>query len=342
MAELERHHANLLRATRACREHTDLGGNRAERKYVPVIEDALLARVLQPWFEHHLEKRHIKSPKVCLRDSKLAHHLLGVHDVAAKRADAPRRASLSAARGRRERRGSSVGTPRPTAQRGGRRTCRAGGPTLGPGGVARGVGITFGRYQGSDDPTTRARAPVAQEFRTRLKARWSECRLLRKGSGRRKIAHSHTPESDLDRAPRGMSTAARRTSWAAQLLAAGILGQTLYFKFSGAPEAVAIFTQLGVEPFGRIGLGVVELVAVGLLLVPRTAAIGGALTLALMLGAVASHLGPLGIEVEGDGLQLFGLALVTLAAGALITGLRRRELLKHAMRAARAAPNSIG
>jgi len=119
-----------------------------------------------------------------------------------------------------------------------------------------------------------------------------------------------------------------RASWAAQVVAAVILGQTLFFKFSGAPEAVALFTKLGVEPFGRIGLGIVELIGVVLLLVPRTAAFGGALTLGLMVGAVGSHLGPLGIEVEGDGGALFAMAVITLAAGALITWLRRHTLLR--------------
>jgi len=117
-----------------------------------------------------------------------------------------------------------------------------------------------------------------------------------------------------------------RIAWAAQIVAAVILGQTLYFKFSAAPEAVALFTKLGVEPWGRLGLGVVELVAVALLLVPRTAALGGAVAVGLMVGAVGSHLGPLGIEVEGDGGQLFLLALVTLVAGGVVAWLRRREL----------------
>lgn len=112
----------------------------------------------------------------------------------------------------------------------------------------------------------------------------------------------------------------------AQIIAALILAQTLYFKFTGASEAVAIFTKLGVEPWGRVGLGVVELVTAILLLVPRTAAIGGAMTVGLMVGAIGSHLGPIGIEVEGDGGQLFALACVTLIAGALVTWARRREL----------------
>jgi len=112
----------------------------------------------------------------------------------------------------------------------------------------------------------------------------------------------------------------------AQIVAAVILAQTLFFKFSGAPEAVAIFTKLGVEPWGRIALGVLELATAVLLLVPRTAALGGAVTVGLMVGAVGSHLGPLGIEVEGDGGQLFALACVTLIAGLIVTWAKRREL----------------
>jgi len=115
-------------------------------------------------------------------------------------------------------------------------------------------------------------------------------------------------------------------TWTAQITAAVILAQTLFFKFSGAEESVALFTKLGVEPYGRIGLGIVELVTVVLLLVPRTAAFGGLLTVGLMVGAVGSHLGPIGIEVNGDGGALFGMALVTLAAGLVTTWLRRAEL----------------
>jgi hypothetical protein len=119
---------------------------------------------------------------------------------------------------------------------------------------------------------------------------------------------------------------ALKLTWAAQILAAVILGQTLFFKFTGAPEAVELFTTLGVEPFGRIGLGVVELVTVILLLVPRTAALGGLVTLGLMLGAVGSHLTVLGIEVAGDGGALFGMAVVTALAGGVIAFTRRAEL----------------
>src|SRR4030095_6536569 len=90
-------------------------------------------------------------------------------------------------------------------------------------------------------------------------------------------------------------------SWTLQLVVAGILLQTLFFKFTGAEESVYIFTTLGVEPWGRLGSGVFELVAALLLLRPRTAPFGAALTMAVMAGAIGSHLTILGIEVKGDG-----------------------------------------
>ncbi len=115
-------------------------------------------------------------------------------------------------------------------------------------------------------------------------------------------------------------------SWACQLGAAAILGQTLYFKFTGAAESRFIFSQLGMEPWGRYATGVVELVAVVLLLNPRTAILGAVLATGLMGGAIMSHLTRLGIEVQGDGGLLFGLAITVLVLSAIVIVLRRREL----------------
>jgi uncharacterized membrane protein YphA (DoxX/SURF4 family) len=118
----------------------------------------------------------------------------------------------------------------------------------------------------------------------------------------------------------------RMLSWACQLAAAAILAQTLFFKFTGAPESVYIFSTLGLEPWGRIGTGVFEVLAVILLLVPRTSAAGAALAIGLMAGAIFFHLTKLGVEVQGDGGLLFKLSLVvTLCAGVVLV-LRRREL----------------
>jgi putative oxidoreductase len=115
-------------------------------------------------------------------------------------------------------------------------------------------------------------------------------------------------------------------SWVLQLLVAGILLQTLYFKFTGAPESVYIFSTLGAEPWGRIGSGVVELIAAILLLVPTTTTVGAALAMGVMVGAIFSHLTVLGIEVRGDGGLLFALALVVFAASAVVLLLRRGEI----------------
>lgn len=125
---------------------------------------------------------------------------------------------------------------------------------------------------------------------------------------------------------RSSGRGASLVSWAAQLVAAGILAQTLYFKFSGAPESKYIFSTLGLEPWGRIGSGVAELVAVVLLCTPGLAVYGALLTLGVLSGAIASHLLILGIEVQGDGGLLFGLALVASACAALVLVLRRRRI----------------
>lgn len=98
--------------------------------------------------------------------------------------------------------------------------------------------------------------------------------------------------------------------WIARIAAALILLQTLYFKFLGVDESVFIFSTLGVEPWGRIGTGVFELIAAVLLLIPRTVWIGCVLSVGLMGGAILSHLFVLGIEVDNDGGMLFALAVI--------------------------------
>ncbi len=90
-----------------------------------------------------------------------------------------------------------------------------------------------------------------------------------------------------------------------RVIAAVIMLQTLYFKFTAQPESIEIFTKVGMEPVGRIGTGVAELIASVLLLIPATIAIGALLAAGVMAGAIATHLFILGIEVRGDGGQLF-------------------------------------
>ena len=121
----------------------------------------------------------------------------------------------------------------------------------------------------------------------------------------------------------------RRTqvlSWIVRLVAAAILLQTLFFKFTGAPESVYIFSRLGMEPLGRYGSGAVELLASILLLLPRTSVFGALLALGVMTGAIGSHLMVLGIDVQGDGGTLFALALTVTACSTVELFLRRNSL----------------
>ena len=115
--------------------------------------------------------------------------------------------------------------------------------------------------------------------------------------------------------------------WVFRLIAAIIMLQTLYFKFSGAEESVYIFTTIGMEPWGRIGIGVMELIASILLLIPFTSVLGAGLGIGLMLGAMFFHLTKLGIEVMNDGGQLFYLALTTTICCILVLILDRSSVM---------------
>jgi hypothetical protein len=117
-----------------------------------------------------------------------------------------------------------------------------------------------------------------------------------------------------------------RLSWIAQVIAAVILGQTLFFKLAGAPESIYIFERLGVEPWGRYATGMFEVVAVVLLLIPRTAGLGALMAIGLMFGALGSHVTTLGIQIQGDGGLLFALAVTTLIAASTVAYIRRRQI----------------
>jgi putative oxidoreductase len=131
------------------------------------------------------------------------------------------------------------------------------------------------------------------------------------------------------------------TSWILQLIAAVILFQTLFFKFTGAAESVYIFTKVGAEPWGRIASGILELVAVVLLLIPGTAWLGALISLAAISGAIVSHLTILGIVVQDDGGLLFALAVIVFAASFGILFLRRHELPLVGTRLARVGHHAV-
>jgi uncharacterized membrane protein YphA (DoxX/SURF4 family) len=111
-----------------------------------------------------------------------------------------------------------------------------------------------------------------------------------------------------------------------RLIAAAILMQTLFFKFTGAPESKYIFTTLGIEPWGRWFAKASELVASILLLVPMTQIFGALMAIGIMLGALLSHVFVLGLGVQDDGGLLFSLACVVLICSVLVVFLRREEI----------------
>ncbi len=115
-------------------------------------------------------------------------------------------------------------------------------------------------------------------------------------------------------------------SWVCRLVAAVILLQTLFFKFTAAPESVYIFTKIGMEPWGRLGTGVAELIAAVLLFVPGLTWLGALIALGLMGGAIASHLTVLGVVVQDDGGELFCLAVIVALCSLIILGLYRRTI----------------
>jgi uncharacterized membrane protein YphA (DoxX/SURF4 family) len=115
--------------------------------------------------------------------------------------------------------------------------------------------------------------------------------------------------------------------WLLRLVVVVILLQTLYFKFTASEESVYVFSALGIEPYGRIGTGIAELIAVILILIPRTSLFGAIMGCGVMVGAVFAHLFLLGIEVKNDGGTLFILALITFLCCLILVFKERTRLM---------------
>ena len=113
--------------------------------------------------------------------------------------------------------------------------------------------------------------------------------------------------------------------WILRIIAAIIMLQTLFFKFTASEESVYIFSELGMEPWGRIATGVFELIASILILIPRTTFFGAVLAVGLMVGAIGAHLVKLGIEVKNDSGQLFIYALIVFISAAIFAFIYRRD-----------------
>ena len=116
-------------------------------------------------------------------------------------------------------------------------------------------------------------------------------------------------------------------SWILRLVVAIILLQTLYYKFTAHPDSVHIFAAIGIEPWGRIGVGILELITALLILIPNTKVIGIMCSLVIILGAVFSHLLVLGLNVSNDGGALFVLAIIVLIASILFIKINKNEVL---------------
>ena len=116
--------------------------------------------------------------------------------------------------------------------------------------------------------------------------------------------------------------------WSLRIIAALIMLQTLYFKFTGAEESIYIFSTLGIEPYGRIGSGIAELIASILILIPATTGFGALIALGVMSGAILSHLTKLGIVVKDDGGQLFIYAVIVFISSAILLYIYRNQLLR--------------
>lgn len=117
-------------------------------------------------------------------------------------------------------------------------------------------------------------------------------------------------------------------SWILRILAAIIMLQTLFFKFTGAGESIYIFSTLHMEPWGRIGTGVIELIAAVLIIIPRTTAFGAVLGAGVMSGALFFHITQLGLVVQNDGGQLFIYALLVFISCVALAIIYRRDIFK--------------
>ena len=111
-----------------------------------------------------------------------------------------------------------------------------------------------------------------------------------------------------------------------KILGAVILTQTLFYKFSAHVDSVYIFTKVGIEPFGRIGIGILELIAAILILIPRTSWFGAVISIGVISGAILMHLSIIGIEVNNDNGLLFYLAVTVFILSLFILWNERKNI----------------
>ena len=113
-------------------------------------------------------------------------------------------------------------------------------------------------------------------------------------------------------------------SWVAQIIVVVILGQTLFFKFTDAPEVVELFSKLGMGPFGYKLIGFLELIACVLLLIRPSIIWGAILSWGLMSGAIMGHITKIGFS--GDAGTLGSMAIAAWLLSCLIIYLRKNQI----------------
>lgn len=111
-----------------------------------------------------------------------------------------------------------------------------------------------------------------------------------------------------------------------RIVVAIILLQTLRFKFTAHPDSVYIFSQVGLEPYGRIIIGILELIAALLIVIPKTVWLGSLLSLGIIVGAIMLHLTKLGIEINGDGGTLFYMAILIFILSFILLWINRKSI----------------
>ena len=119
---------------------------------------------------------------------------------------------------------------------------------------------------------------------------------------------------------------AKTTNLVIRIIIAILLLQTLYFKFTAHPDSVYIFSKIGMEPYGRVGTGIMELIVSFLILLNRTQWLGALLALGLMFGAMFFHVTKLGIEVNNDGGLLFGMAVFIFVLSLVVLWINRTNI----------------
>ncbi|HHN78721.1 MAG TPA: hypothetical protein ENK11_08645 [Phycisphaerales bacterium] len=136
----------------------------------------------------------------------------------------------------------------------------------------------------------------------------------------------------------GPSKGATIFSWVLQIIAVAIFAMAAIPKLTGDEGSKALFEVLGAEPAGRYGVGVMEIVAIALLLIPRTVVFGSMLSILLMIGAIGAHATKLGFSIDpvalghpealkaAEGPAMFAMALAVLIANIIVLMIRRRQI----------------